>query len=85
LTPNERGWLWCEQLQLWVGTWRGVYQGYDATWLRFYDRDGQLLLTAAEAAQRQAEAERHRANTALAELARLKARLAELESKPGQS
>jgi Uma2 family endonuclease len=23
LQPNEKGWLWSEELQLWVGTWEG--------------------------------------------------------------
>jgi hypothetical protein len=54
-----------EELGLWLGTWRGQYQGYEAVWLRFYDAEGRLVPTRAEAAE--------------AELARLQERLAELE------
>jgi Uma2 family endonuclease len=74
LTPNEHGWLWSEELGLWVGTWKGVYLTYDETWLRFYDRNGQLVPIPAEA-------EKQRAEAAVAELARLKDRLAELEQR----
>jgi len=74
LPPDSRGWLWCDQLQLWLGTWHGRVQGSEATWLRFFDADGNLLLTGEEAAQRRAEqAER--------DLAHLQARLAELEAR----
>jgi Uma2 family endonuclease len=63
--PDERGWLWIEELELWLGTWKGPYRGYEDVWLRFYDGDGRCVPTAAEAAE--------------AEVAQLKARLAELE------
>lgn len=76
LVPNERGWLWSEELGLWVGTWTGKYQGDEATWLRFYDTQFQLVLTASEMEHQRAEAERQRADTAAADLARLKALLA---------
>ncbi len=77
LTPDERGWLWSAELQLWLGTWEGKYLGQPGVWLRFYDPDGQLVPTEAEAAQERAEAERRRADAAEAELARLKAMLAD--------
>ena len=42
LIPNERGWLWCETLELWLGTWNGSIRREPPTgtcdWLRFYDR-----------------------------------------------
>jgi Uma2 family endonuclease len=65
IPANERGWMEAEELGLWLGTWRGQYQGYEAVWLRFYDSEGRLVPTRAEAAE--------------AELARTKERLAELE------
>lgn len=59
LSPNERGWLWCETLQLWLGTWEGSIRREPPTgtchWLRFYDRDGNLVPLPEEAAQQQAE------------------------------
>jgi len=75
LTPNEQGRLWCEALSLWLGTWRGEYQGQTHLWLRFYDETGKLVFTTEEAAQQQTEVERQRAEQAEAELARLHARL----------
>ncbi|MFQ5859660.1 MAG: Uma2 family endonuclease [Anaerolineae bacterium] len=89
MTPNAEGRLWSEVLGLWLGTWEGEFQGERAVWLRFFDADGQLVLTGEEAAQaeaeaerqraedaeQRAEAERQRAETAEAELARLRADL----------
>lgn len=62
LMPDERGWLWSEQLGLWLGTWEGVHMGHHATWLRFYTPEGQLVPTAAEAERQRTEAERQRAD-----------------------
>jgi len=73
LTPNEGGWLWCSQANLWLGTWQGQYRSHDQRWLRFYRPDGELVLTADEV-------ERQRAEAALAELAQLKERLARQEA-----
>ena len=53
LTPNERGWLWCQRLGLWLGTWEGAIEGKPATWLRFYDQQNNLVLLPEEAAQQQ--------------------------------
>lgn len=82
LQPNAQGWLWCESLQLWVGTWEGVIDREPATgtcqWLRFYNLDGQVVplpeeaeRARAEAEQTRAEAERTRAEQAEQENARL--------------
>lgn len=79
LTANEQGWLWSKELELWLGTWVGVFQGKEATWLRFYDAEGRLVLTGFEAEQLRANTEQQRAEAAEAALARLQARLAELE------
>lgn len=92
IEPNEQGWLWSEELQLWLGTWRGKHLGRPHRWLRFFDLDGNLVLAeweaeaqahqAAEEARRtetearQAETEARRA--AEAEVARLKAKLKQL-------
>lgn len=50
-----------------------------ATWLRFFDADGELVLIRAEAERQRAEAAEQRADTLEAELERTRARLAELE------
>jgi Uma2 family endonuclease len=71
LVPNEHGWLWCQRLDLWLGTWAGTIDRETAVWARFYDRVGNLVLLPEEAAQQQAEIaqqqaerERDRAETA---------------------
>lgn len=86
IEPDARGWLWSEQLQLWLGTWEGPYQNRPDVWLRFYDPQGQVVplfaegaLQAAETEKQRAEAERQRAEAAEAELTRLQAVLRELE------
>ena len=86
--PDARGWLWSPALQLWIGRWEGTYKRDAATWLRFYDQEGRLVLTPdelavlrqqqAEAERVRAEAERVRAETAEAEVTRLRAELARL-------
>ncbi|MEW5989314.1 MAG: Uma2 family endonuclease, partial [Chloroflexota bacterium] len=62
-TPDERGWLWSPKLQLWIGRWQGTYMRDRAVWLRFYDADGQLVPTPAEAERNRVAVERARANT----------------------
>jgi Uma2 family endonuclease len=68
IKPNKHGWLWSEQLELWLGTWEGQYLEQEGTWPRLYRKDGSLVPTRAEAGEQ-------RADRAEAELARLKARL----------
>ena len=51
LEPNEQGWLWSEEMDLWLGTWQGEIQRTTATWLRSYTADGRLMPTRAEAAE----------------------------------
>lgn len=59
LEPNDRGWLWCEKLNLWLGTWAGVIDREPPTgnchWLRFYDRAGNLVPLPEEAAAQRAD------------------------------
>jgi Uma2 family endonuclease len=65
IPPNEKGWLWSNQLQLWLGTWEGPYRGHRAVWLRFFDAAGEFVPTHAEAAQLQADVERERSEEVL--------------------
>jgi Uma2 family endonuclease len=69
IEPNDRGWLWSEELELWVGTWPGEFQGHADIWLRFFDADGKVAPLAADS-------ERQRAEAAQAEIARLRQELA---------
>jgi len=68
LSPNAQGWLWCSELQLWLGAWDGDYQGHRHVWLRFYTPAGTLAPTEAEAERQRAEVERQRAQDAEATL-----------------
>jgi Uma2 family endonuclease len=84
LQPDEHGRLWSEELGVSVGIWHGDIEGKEADWVRLFRTDGRLIPTAAEAERQNAEAERERANVerrradeAEAELARLRALLAE--------
>jgi len=61
IEANERGWLWSDQLGLWLGRWEGTYLNEEATWLRFYDGEGVLVPTFGEAERQRAEQERQRA------------------------
>lgn len=65
IQPNDKGWLWCEQLGLWLGTWQGQYQGKEEIYLRFFDRYGNLVPSATERMElehRQSEIEKQRAD-----------------------
>jgi Uma2 family endonuclease len=89
ITPDERGWLWCETLGLWLGTWLGTIDRETTSWLRFYDSTGALVLLPEEVAQQQAAAETQRAAAAAQQAEsqqlraeRLAARLRELGEDP---
>jgi Uma2 family endonuclease len=85
LSPNPQNWLWCETLQLWLGTWEGTIDREPATgtcqWLRFYKPDGNLVLLPEEAAQLQAEQEQQRAEQEQQRAEQAEHRLAELLEK----
>jgi Uma2 family endonuclease len=64
IEPDGRGWLWSEQLGLFVGLWHGRVGDQEAGWVRLYRPDGTLVPTPqeqAEAERQRAEAERQRA------------------------
>jgi len=67
ITPDERGWLWCDSLGLWLGTWSGTILRETATWLRFYDAAGNLVKLSFELAEEEraiAQQQRERADRA---------------------
>ncbi|HSS50579.1 MAG TPA: Uma2 family endonuclease, partial [Thermoanaerobaculia bacterium] len=70
IPPDENGRLWSEQLGTALGFWHGVVAKRKGDWVRLFRPDGSLVPT-------EAEAERQRADAAEAELARLRASLAE--------
>lgn len=65
IEPEGRGWLWSEQLGLFVGLWQGRVADEEAGWVRLYRPDGTLVPTPqerADAAERRAVEERQRAD-----------------------
>ncbi len=78
IRPDERGRLYCDELELFLGSWPGVIGGNDAKWLRFFDKDGRMLPVPTE----QAKAERLRAE---AEKARAEAEKARAETETNRA
>ena len=62
IEPNERGWLWCEQLQLWVGTWMGTYLGMKNTYIRFFEPNGRMCPLPSEASEQAAQEAKRKAS-----------------------
>jgi Uma2 family endonuclease len=79
LVTNEQGWLWCETLGLWLGTWSGTIDRETAIWLRFYDLEGNLVPLPEEAAQQQADLAQQEA-----QLAQQEAQLAQQQYQAAQ-
>ena len=70
ILPNDRGWLWSQQLELFLGV--------HSDRLRFFTPEGELIPSPEELAEQQsqrAEQERRRAEQAEQELERLKAQM----------
>ncbi|MFN9061804.1 MAG: Uma2 family endonuclease [Pseudanabaena sp.] len=64
LHPNDRGHYPINALGVELGIWQGRYQNLELPWLRWWDAEGNLLLTGAERAER----EYQRAESLLAQL-----------------
>ncbi|MCD8489113.1 MAG: Uma2 family endonuclease [Desertifilum sp.] len=78
ITPNERGHYFIPPLEIELGLWQGTYQNQTQQWLRWWDKDGNLLLIGSERAEREklkTEQERQRAEQAEQKAARLAERL----------
>ena len=75
---SPKGRLWSSQLQAEVGVWHGVYQDTEDRWLRLFHPDGRLVLTGEEQERQAKEQARQAKEATELEVARLRARLAEL-------
>jgi len=67
LEPNERGHYAIPPLNIELGVWEGSYQNQAQQWLRWWDNEGNLLLTGSERAKLErlhSEQERQRADRA---------------------
>jgi Uma2 family endonuclease len=78
LSANPQGWLWSESLGLWVGAWQGEIERDTASWLRFYDLQGNLVLLPEET-------ERHRAEQAEQQLEQAEQQLEQAEQQLEQA
>ena len=79
--------MWSDRLGLWLGTWEGTLTKETATWLRFYDAEGNLILLSQELAEierERAEQECLRAEQAELALAQLRDRLQQMGIDPNQ-
>jgi Uma2 family endonuclease len=56
--------VWMPELELGLGLWQGDYQGIERLWLRWYDAQGNWILTQTEQERQRAEQERQRAEQA---------------------
>lgn len=86
---NARYWL--ADLEIGLGLWQGEYQGITRQWLRWYDADGNWILTEAEQqaqraelAEQKAESERQRAESERQKAEQLAARLRDLGIDPSE-
>lgn len=77
IRPDQDGRLFSDELNLTLGKWEGEYERYPDVWLRFFDRSGVVVPTADEAEQQRAETAEQKADALAAEVAQLRARLAQ--------
>ncbi len=69
--------LWIPELDLGLGLWQGECQGIERLWLRWYDAQGNWILTQTDQERQRAEQERQRAEQAESRLESLIQRLRE--------
>lgn len=92
LAPDEHGRVFVRDMGVAFGVWRGEYHNCTLDWLRAWDRDGNLLPTAADRAEvekgraederKRAEAEKQRAEAEKQRAEKFAARLRELGVDP---
>ncbi len=84
-TGRRPTWKPIEPMQVEIGVWQGSYQNQTQSWLRWWDLEGNLLLTGserAESAEQRIESAEQRAESAEAKTARLAERLRALGVDP---
>ena len=73
--PESR--VWMRELGLGLGLWQGEFQGVERLWLRWYDAEGNWILTEAEQERQRAEEAESRAEEAETRLESVLQRLRE--------
>ncbi len=94
MSANERGHYPIEPMNIELGIWQGLYDNMELPWLRWWDAQGNLLLTGEERAeqeqqqkemaQQQAEQERQRAEQERQRAERLAERLRQMGINPDE-
>lgn len=79
--PQEQK-LWLPAAGIGLGLWTGTYQGIARQWLRFYDAQGEWILSPVEQQRQRAEQERKRADQEQQRAQRLAAQLKALGIEP---
>jgi hypothetical protein len=77
-SPDENNRYWLEEMDLFIGVWSGKRENRDGYWLRWWDKQGNLLLWGFESVEqerREKEQERREKEVALQRLADLEKRL----------
>jgi Uma2 family endonuclease len=74
--------FWIPDLELGLGVWEGNYKNAEMSWLRWYDKNGDWVLTATEREAQKAEQERQRAEQERQKTERLIAQLRALGVEP---
>lgn len=85
MTPDTNGRFWIPQLELFLGIWPGERLCQNINWLRWWDKEGNLLLWSSEQAEQErqrAEQERQRAEQERQRAEKLAAKLRELGVDP---
>jgi hypothetical protein len=55
MSPNEHGRFLIPPMRVELGIWHGFFAGTETNWLRWWDLQGNMLLTGAERAKKEAE------------------------------
>ena len=84
LVPDDEDRLFCEEIGLWLGRWRGTYIGRTSTYLRLFDAQGRVMPTFAEAAEEHARSVEERARGE-AERARVEGERARIETERAEA
>ncbi|GCL38381.1 protein of unknown function DUF820 [Sphaerospermopsis reniformis] len=79
LTDNR---FWIPSIELGLGVWEGSYKNVNMPWLRWYDKDGNWVLTPTEFERQRADQERQRAEQERQKTERLIAQLRALGVEP---
>lgn len=74
----EEGRFWLEEIQLGIGLWFDNYQGIERHWLRWYDAQGNWILTHEEQEFQRAEQERQQVQEISLELEQERQRTAKM-------